>query len=114
MNRETWKNMTDGERQCLVAEIAGWSHQGDYWWHDEKDKSRPPEDDGIRAMPPDYLNDLNAMHDAEMSASGGPGLLARWQSNLILTCGSVDAALRATAAQRAEAFALIMSTEEQP
>jgi hypothetical protein len=64
---------------------------------------------------PDYLNDLNAMHEAEKTLSDEQ--IARWQRDLWLTCENDFYALEAcappivlrrfisaTAAQRAEAF----------
>jgi hypothetical protein len=64
---------------------------------------------------PDYLNDLNAMHEAEKTLTDEQ--IARWQRDLWLTCENDFYALEAcappivlrrfisaTAAQRAEAF----------
>ena len=133
MNRETWKAMTDDERRSIVAELAGWSRKAFtpkecYWWHDEKDKSRPPADDGIRFEPPDFLNDLNAMHDLEVRhifgkvASeetqkkmwDGYTLVEQYIWLLENVCGSHSGIVFATAAQRAEAFAITMVTKEYP
>lgn len=57
------------EEQCIaIAEACGWTYLktelGTYWWNDELNKTLPPDDDGFRPCP-DYLNDLNAMHEAE-------------------------------------------------
>mgnify|MGYP003655820001 CR=1 FL=1 len=52
---------------------------------------------------PDYLNDLNAMHQAEESIQGANR--ARWMIHLCkITGDSFWVTNRATAAQRAEAF----------
>ena len=52
---------------------------------------------------PDYLNDLNAMHDAEKILS--PTSEIEWHNQLQNVCGcSWRVMIRATAAQRAEAF----------
>ena len=60
--------MNPEQQRIAIAEACGWSHKTlgneTYWWHDENNKSLPPSDDGMRACP-DYLNDLNAMHEAE-------------------------------------------------
>ena len=130
MTREQWKAMTMGQRRIKVAELAGWEHakyptdgRQDvvYWWNLELDKSRPPSDDGIRTEIPDYLNDLNAMHEAEklldyndldqigdyiahltyaMSAFNVSWMLTFDKANWMWTF--------ATAAQRAEAFVLTL------
>jgi len=51
---------------------------------------------------PDYLNDLNAMHEAEKVLPDYK--LLRWHGHLLNACGRSVNASRATAAQRAEAF----------
>ena len=60
--------MNPEQQRIAIAEACGWSHKTldneTYWWHDENNKSLPPSDDGMRACP-NYLNDLNAMHEAE-------------------------------------------------
>ena len=55
---------------------------------------------------PDYLNDLNAMHEAEMILPEGNGLHGRVVYNNILMqiCGSHSACISAKAARRAEAY----------
>jgi len=59
---------------------------------------------GVKAIiTPDYLNDLNAMHDAEKILS--PTSEIEWHNQLQNVCGcSWRVMIRATAAQRAEAF----------
>jgi len=63
---------------------------------------------------PDYLNDLNAMHDAIMSLDLGWRVEFKYKLELVVTpilnemlgrcVPSTDALINATAAQRAEAF----------
>ena len=64
---------------------------------------------------PNYLNDLNAMHEAEKTLSDvSPGKdkngdnipsdIARYRLNLCIVCMSNGGPITATAAQRAEAF----------
>jgi hypothetical protein len=56
---------------------------------------------GTRLMPPDYCNDLNAMHEAENSI---PHPSYFYIYNLTEVCGGENRIYRASAAQRAEAF----------
>ena len=70
--------------------------------------------DEIRIFPPDYLNDLNAMHEAEKVLSPANQLASgesQWSEYLVWLgfCGKnkthvVYGCVTATAAQRAEAF----------
>lgn len=60
---------------------------------------------------PDYLNDLNAMHEAEKVLFAMDGFIqneghrTRYLDNLLKICrGGFHAGIHATAAQRAEAF----------
>lgn len=55
----------------------------------------------LETQMPDYLNDLNAMHEAEQSIP--EGLTAYW-IELVNICGSLIPASVASAQQRAEAF----------
>ena len=66
-------------------------------------------EDGQRDIP-DYLNDLNVMHDVEMSLSDVPPApekpsdRARYRMNLCTVSLMAGGPIHATAAQRAEAF----------
>jgi len=97
--------MTPEQQQIAIAEACGWTHHTiddhTYWWHEENNKTLPPDDDGMRSCP-DYLNDLNAMHEAEKVLR--PILSERYYRRLREQIGSYDLAISATAAQRAEAF----------
>ena len=55
---------------------------------------------------PDYLNDLNAMHEAECSKAVKRAGYTSYFTNLAVACGSgrPGALVFATASQRAEAF----------
>lgn len=126
------------ERQRIaIAEACGWEMwtetTGKHWW--ERGIHRPDgsqivwgyecdpylsweaavEDDCI----PDYLNDLNAMHEAEMTLSPTPdeleichGRYTEYLHSLCKVCGYPEnerilfawPIVTATAAQRAEAF----------
>lgn len=93
--------MTTESQRIAIAEACGWSYEknetyapdGAFWW------SKNPEF-------PDYLNDLNAMHEAEktlnpIQAAEYARILTSiaWQSEQ-----PVFAPMAAKADQRAEAF----------
>jgi len=120
MNREQWSKLTDDERRIKVAELCGWTriHLDSEWLSFDGDYTY----EALVGVPagcvwvgsgsygeiPNYLHDLNAMHDALMGAMGGPELVPRMQANLILVCGGISSALFAHAYQQAEAFVLTM------
>ena len=110
--------MTPEQQRIKIAEACGWTwKQGahaDFLWHDSSNiahssvcKERSPL--GCIADLPDYLNDLNAMHEAEKVLLGmcdndpQADLWISYLANLVL---AAPCCLRehATAAQRAEAF----------
>ncbi len=70
------------------------------WWHEKVA--------GCQWQPPDYLSDLNAMHEAEKVLTQEQGkeytLAVMRIVNVERGWATVDAMLRASAAQRAEAF----------
>ena len=102
--------MTPEQQRIAIAEACGWTeismrcmwglppHAFDYGT-----------EDCLKHIP-DYLSDLNAMHEATLAKLNGPATDGwRFMENLRLVCGiphsSVCMALVcATAAQRAEAF----------
>jgi hypothetical protein len=89
--------MTDIERIEKIAEVCGYKRQtAEANWYDAPDGSQVHWDDI-----PDYLNDLNAMHEAEKSF---PHPSDFYQFILSEVCGGGNRIYRATAAQRAEAF----------
>ena len=105
--------MTNEEMRIAIAEACGWT---------EIQPSTAPEEfkrgsHGMLRLPggvrtpstqiPDYLNDLNAMHEAELVFIGegkSPNYFAYRQQLYQLCCLSPELAIHATAAQRAEAF----------
>ena len=96
--------MTDEQMRIAIAEACGWHEEKEpegsafatAWWHHN---DRYPS----YLMPlPDYLNDLNAMHEAEKSIDAG--LLAKYTTELLKVCGGPMSVHFATARQRAEAF----------
>ena len=63
---------------------------------------RPRTDNDWTKDIPDYLNDLNAMHEAEKALVEHPGLY--WFALAKVVGGSLKDVACATASQRAEAF----------
>ena len=54
-------SLTTIDKIKLAAELDGWQTKHGYWWNDELDKSRPPEDDGIRTTHPNYATSYDAI-----------------------------------------------------
>ena len=100
--------MNPEHQRAAIAEACGWTDvrfigRGDDTICVGKPKVRPG---GINV--PDYLNDLNAMHEVEKVLSRGvgyhqPGGFGRYKTLLAEVCGE-QRPIDATAAQRAEAF----------
>ena len=105
-------NLTDEEIRIKIAEACGWKFSK--LAHPD---SKPVavmcwiapgcEDWQIRRLP-DYLNDLNAMHEAEKVLN--PTQLLRYAEDLMDKLGS-HSCIKATAAQRAEAFIKTLNLE---
>lgn len=99
--------MNKEKQRIAIAEACGWtSIQPHNDWH----YGLRPKNNGLGDAPParlpDYLNDLNAMHEAEKAL----GDLGKWwsycdhlKSIVKMTKGS-ESYVAATAAERAEAF----------
>jgi len=111
--------MTPEAQRIAIAEACGWTWRlvpatkdgpdnpyGEFqhtWWTNPKGEEK--------GVPPDYLNDLNAMHEAEKildTTNGGPtsGDCLRYVycRELYKLVPEWMQPFRATAAQRAEAF----------
>jgi hypothetical protein len=109
--------MTPEAQRIAIAEACGWKYHGEAtyggthrngWWKDDSYSFH-----GI----PDYLNDLNAMHEAEKEIKA-KRVFSAYLSELALVCGfqphgdeawhklhaGLESVASATAAQRAEAF----------
>ena len=133
MNREQYAKLTEEEKRIKVAELCGWiTHTREEMVRDGIGQSIEdfPEDyktfdnsDGecfyleIDSLP-DYLNDLNAMHEAEkLPYHGGitVGNSSDYQTALEDITGgweydcNMPVMFCATAAQRAEAFVLALA-----
>ena len=116
MDGEQYDKLTDREKRIKVAECAGWKRthfRTDAFWFMEHVSTVHVTD------LPDYLNDLNAMHEAEKVLEP-----AQWRGFVcnIIDILLIDIALdrfelndhftfiHATAAQRAKAFVLTLSS----
>jgi hypothetical protein len=88
--------MKPEQQRIAIAEACGWTcNQFGLWGIDFAD--------GVSGSPPDYLNDLNAMHEAMKTLSLKMGIEFCNHLNDMGILGDWDM-LTATAAQRAEAF----------
>lgn len=120
MTREQWKELTAEEQRVKVAELCGFYSIGNEDWvgmRGHRSEYHPI---------PNYLNDLNAMHEAEEKLSDRQRKESYgWALAGIVHCGDdeeedydgidtcvlkddIDFLFHATAAQRAEAFVLTM------
>jgi hypothetical protein len=92
-------------QRIAIAEACGWRNSSDgiWWMHASNDLAF--------RKPPDYLNDLNAMHEAEGTMGHETATTYNaWVRRLVLNWS-----WHATAAQRAEAFLrTIGKWQEQP
>jgi hypothetical protein len=104
--------MTPEKQRIAIAEACGWGLNYDWerpgigeWW--EKTGEQPRRSNDL----PDYLNDLNAMHDAEDTLFGS--VYDRYYNEIAKLIDPYDsdtarfadfAVINSTAAQRAEAF----------
>ncbi len=62
--RREAEDMTPEAQRIAIAEACGWTCSEKGWW------SHPtlPDNGGAEPEPPDYLNDLNAINEAEIQA----------------------------------------------
>ena len=94
--------MNNEKQKIAIAEACGWTKIGHY---EQEITGRKPTN-GFYETIPDYLTDLNAMHEAEKVLD--PDDYAQYEQNLRKTypvfMGGGFHLLHATAAQRAEAF----------
>lgn len=92
--------MTPEQQRIAIAEACGWKRKAGV-----KAWVSPFPGGGWEYLSglPDYLNDLNAMHDAELTKIAGE-LDMEYRDQLDKICGQYSIIYRATAAQRAEAF----------
>jgi hypothetical protein len=90
--------MTPEKQRVAIAEACGWKWER--LWTGEL-HGKPVGEQGPFRELPDYLNDLNAMHEAEESLHGNQYVE---YTNLLIEIEGSLFGIRATAAERAEAF----------
>jgi hypothetical protein len=101
MTREEWAKLTPEEKRIKVAGLRG-----------DACLARDTKDGPLYYSGPDCLNDLNAMHHAVQDVFTTDEQWARYAGWLLeIAGGSKGGAFEATAAQRAEAFALVMTEQ---
>ena len=96
--------MSPKKQRYAIAEACGWKRSGvwDNFWISPSGAEFREED---RKSIPDYLNDLNAMHEAERILDGY--MMLKYASELLAVIGGGSGCfshIHATAAQRSEAF----------
>lgn len=98
--------MTEQEMRVAIAEACGWGPDHHFnestHWHKGIWLARTAEE------LPDYLNDLNAIHEAEEVIYSSHMTYVRYETILI---DMVEHPLRATAKQRATAFCMTLYPE---
>lgn len=95
--------MTNEQKRIKIAEICGWKLKPERFaisqlpvWHNPS---------GWPQELPDYLDDLDAMHDAELLLTAEQrGVYLRVLAGITLASDCLEQAVFATASQRAEAF----------
>lgn len=104
--------MTPEAQRIAIAEACGWTIN-EYLWHDGTPRGYPPKQEitkGGKGMVdlPDYLTDLNAMHEAERTIDTESKEWKDYPSRLWEAMAHDPAqywgTIHATAKQRAESF----------
>ena len=86
--------MTPEQQRIAIAEACGWTTKHKGLWVERLQ---------TYAALPDYLNDLNAMHEVEKVLKGG--MRSKYDAELTLICSrDYNFIWESTASQRAEAF----------
>ena len=127
MTREKWAKLTPEEQRIKIAELCGWHTKVCTWWGNtvmwfppySKGSNWEMFAGGYRL--PDYLGDLNAMHEAEKQLTGKQYKLWNEMLEEIVSENHRRLGYRiewelfrqrsATASQRAEAFVLTMEKD---
>ena len=121
MNHKKWLKLSPEEQKIKVAELCGWKFVTNHptrenHWVRPSDPTFPISQEVVLQWMPDYLNDLNAMHEAERAyfrARTCEDPYLRYRRKLIeVVGGDLIDAITATAAQRAEAFVCTLEPEE--
>lgn len=99
--------MTPEEKRVAVAECCGWGYVGSSCLKHEQWKCwTTPKGYKGKASVPDYLNDLNAMREAEKTLTDDESR-ERYVDNLMLSCGGTGRTwtlIHASAEERVNAY----------
>lgn len=112
---ESYDRLFESEKRIYVAELCGWTNifwDGDDWVGTPLNKIYTLS--GREPSIPDYLNDLNAMHEAEKIFIQEDGCVwgKDWETyckhleKICFLAEPTNCLMRATASQRAKAFVL--------
>ena len=103
--------MNPEQQRIAIAKACGWTIDAGDEEHSASVGTPPNAQAGVLGQVPDYLNDLNAMHEAEEKLSLGAvedfSLYCSWLQKVAEEKEAIPLACwitKATAAQRAEAF----------
>ena len=99
--------MNPEQQRIAIAEACGWTEIEPCTCCDRVSRGYTPTPGAHKKHLPDYLNDLNAMHDAEELFYAKPDTLEgaeRMRDYSKWLCNIAKYPLHATASQRAEAF----------
>lgn len=129
MTREQWKALAPAEQRIKVAELCGWKLRNMFTGNSVTILIAVRPVGATMSIPytsreelsedalPDYIGDLNAMHEAEeLLHSEDHCRIGDYTGNLTQVMGAFNASWMwtfATAAQRAEAFVLTMDKGDQ-
>ena len=95
--------MTPEQQRIAIAEACGWTEIEPCTCCDGVSRGYTPTPGAHKKHLPNYLNDLNAMHDAEKVLKGG--MRSTYDAELTLICSrDYNFIWESTASQRAEAF----------
>ena len=96
--------MTPEQQRIAIAQACGWICADDGFWDSPSQKIGIAEH-LLHTAIPDYLNDLNAMHEAEKTTLKNDALLwHKYASFLDMDYCNQPYTIGSTARQRAEAF----------
>lgn len=107
--------MKPEEQRIAIAEACGWKAP-DYGWDRPSLWGFKPTITGFNwEQTPDYLNDMNAMHEAVSYATEHDEEFSRYRYWKTLTdTHGIGGAIDSSAAQRAEAFLKTIGKWEEP
>lgn len=100
--QEKGKEVKPEEQRIAIAEACGWTEVKS-GWSGQQIFGYQRKTDGYVTRVPDYLNDLNAMHEVEKILTPGPWHTYEYKLGMICKRDGMSF-VHATASQRAEAF----------